>query len=181
MSKVKKPKKAGRGKVLAKGRFLKLVARGGWEFVDRVNVSGVVGLIATTADGRLLLVEQWREPVGKRCVELPAGLVGDVHDDEDAAASAARELEEECGYRPAHVERVVEGCVSAGLTGETVALYRATGLEKVGDGGGEAGTNEDIEVHSVPLTEAAAFLRRKDAEGRSVDLKVWAALWFVGR
>ena len=176
-----KTKRKPKTDVLGKGRFLRLVARGGWEFVERTNASGVVGLLATTADGRLLLVEQWRQAVGKRCVELPAGLVGDVHSDEDAAGSAARELEEECGYRPAHVEPVVEGCVSAGLTGETVALYRATGLEKVGDGGGEAGTSEDIEVHAVPLAEVPAFLRRKVDQGRSVDWKVWAALWFVGR
>ena len=167
--------------VLGEGKFLRLVKRGGWEFVERTNVSGVVGLLATTADGRMILVEQWREAMVARCVELPAGLVGDVHADEDAAESAARELEEETGFRPAHVERIVEGCVSAGLTGETVALYRATGLEKIGDGGGEPGSGEEIEVHAVPVADVPAFLRRRIGEGRSVDLKVWAALWFLGR
>ena len=167
--------------VLGEGKHLRLVSRGGWEFVERTGVIGVVGVVATTDDGKLLLVEQWREPVGKRCVELPAGLVGDVQDGEDAAESAARELEEETGYRPVHVELIVDGCVSAGLTGEVVALYRATGLQKVGDGGGEAGSGEDIEVHAVPPSDVPAFLRRKAADGRSVDLKVWAALWFVGR
>ena len=168
-------------RVLAEGRFLRMVSRGGWEFVRRTGSNGVVGVVATTPDGRLLLVEQHREPLGRRCVELPAGLVGDVHRGEGAAESAGRELEEETGYRAARLEPLVAGSVSAGLTDEAVQLFRATGLQRVGDGGGEAGSGEDIEVHAVPLLEVGAFLRGKMEAGRSVDLKVWAALWFVGR
>lgn len=165
--------------VLGEGKYLKLVRQGKWEFVERTNISGVVGIIATTGDGRLVLVEQWRAPVGKRCVELPAGLVGDENAAEGAAESAARELEEETGYRPAWIEHLTDGVSSAGLSDETIGLFRAGGLEKVARGGGTS--SEDIEVHAVSLSEVPAFLRHRLKEGRAVDLKVWAALWFVGR
>src|SRR3712207_4274816 len=75
----------GESDVLGKGKYLRLVRRGKWEFVERLKSKGVVGIIATTDDGRLVLVEQWREAAGAWCVELPAGLVGD----EDAGERAA--------------------------------------------------------------------------------------------
>lgn len=165
--------------VLAEGKFLRLVRRGTWEFAQRTNNSGVVGIIATTDDGRLVLVEQFRVPVGRPCVELPAGLVGDEDPGETAEATAARELEEETGYRAASVEYVTEGVSSAGLTGETLWLYRARGLSKVHDGGGTQG--EKITVHAVPLEQVPEFVRGKLGQGCAVDFKVWAALWFVGR
>lgn len=164
--------------VLYQGKFLRLVRRGTWEFVQRTNDGGVVAIIATTDDGKLLLVEQWRAPVGKRCIELPAGLVGDEDASEDAAASAARELEEETGYRAGTMKRLVEGVSSAGLAGETVVLFRATGLIRTGDGGGTAG--EKIRVHAVALDDVPRFLEVRAAEGCCIDLKVWSALWFVG-
>ena len=163
--------------VLAEGRFLRLIRRGRWEFVQRTNNSGVVGIIATTDDGRLVLVEQWRPPVGKRCIELPAGLVGDEDPAEEAAVSAARELEEETGYRARSMQYLTEGVSSAGLTGETLMLFRAKGLEKVHEGGGTEG--EKIQVHAVPLEEVPAFVRRRISEGLAVDMKVWTALWFA--
>ena len=165
--------------VLGQGKFLKLVRRGKWEYVQRINSTGVVGIIATTGDGRLVLVDQWRAPLGKRCIELPAGLVGDEDSSEGHAQSAARELEEETGYRAAWMEPVVEGASSAGLSGETVALFRAGGLERVHGGGGTG--SEQIVVLTVPLAEVPAYLRSRAREGWIVDLKVWAALWLVGR
>ena len=64
-------------RVLAEGRHLRFVERNGWEFVERKNVTGVAILVALTDEGRVLIVEQWREPVGARVLELPAGLAGD--------------------------------------------------------------------------------------------------------
>jgi ADP-ribose pyrophosphatase len=157
---------------------MRLVRRGRWEFVERIGSTGVVAIIATTDDDRLILIEQWREPIGRRCLELPAGLVGDDDPAEKAAASAARELEEETGYRPRTVEYLTEGVSSAGLTSEMLGLFRATGLEKVNDGGGTDG--EEITVHAVPVAEVPAFVRDRIARGVAVDLKVWGALWFVG-
>src|SRR3546814_1825121 len=55
-------------------------------------------------DGHVLLVEQYRVPLGRNCIELPAGLVGDEDENESVESSAARELEEETGYRAGSVE-----------------------------------------------------------------------------
>ncbi|MEL6797861.1 MAG: DNA mismatch repair protein MutT, partial [Planctomycetota bacterium] len=62
---------------MATGRFLSLVSRNGWEFATRVNARGVVAVVATTEANELVLVEQFRPPVGRSVIEIPAGLVGD--------------------------------------------------------------------------------------------------------
>lgn len=162
---------------MAEGKFLCLLKRGRWEFVRRKDITGVVGVVALTDAGELLLVEQFRHPVGVRCVELPAGLVGDVDAGESVETSAARELEEETGYRAAGVEILSSGVTSAGLTDERVTLCRATGLTRVSDGGGDE--SEEIEVHAIPLAGVPQFLKEKEMAGRLIDLKVWSALWWA--
>ena len=59
------------------GRFLAMKSRNGWEYCERVNVSGVVVVIALTHDNQAILVEQFRPPVQSMVIEWPAGLVGD--------------------------------------------------------------------------------------------------------
>ena len=166
--------------VLATGRFLRLVCRDGWEYVERINGNPPVGIVAVTPQGSILLVEQFRRPLGRTCIELPAGLVGDLTGQENEAVkvAAARELEEETGYRPASVELLTEGPSSAGLTSETIRLVRATDLMKVSAGGGDE--SEDIIVHEVPLAEVAAWLDERRQAGVPIDAKVYAGLWFAG-
>jgi ADP-ribose pyrophosphatase len=164
--------------VLGTGRFLRLVRRGKWEFAHRVDSDGVVVLVAVTPGGELLLVEQHRGSVDKLCIELPAGLSGD--DDkagEDLTEAARRELEEETGWLPGRVEYLCEGPVSAGMSSEVLTWFRCHDLEKVGDGGGDQ--HEDITVHAVPLAEVPTFLERMVAEGRIVDTKVYAGLYWA--
>jgi ADP-ribose pyrophosphatase len=165
--------------ILHEGRYIRLVNEGGWEWAERTNASGVVVVLGITQSGCLLLVEQHRPPVGGRVVELPAGLSGDIagQEEEDLAVAAARELEEETGYRPGRVERLFSGPVSAGMTSETLTFFRADDLVKVGGGGGDA--SEDITVHAIPLAEVPAFLHASVARGALVDPKVWAGLWFA--
>ncbi|HEX4000846.1 MAG TPA: hypothetical protein VHX65_20025, partial [Pirellulales bacterium] len=67
-------------KTLASGKYLRLLAQAHWEFAERVNATGAVVIVAMTDERKLLLVEQYRIPVGCRVIELPAGLVGDVPD-----------------------------------------------------------------------------------------------------
>ena len=123
------------------------------------------------ADGRhILLVEQYRVPLGKYCLELPAGLVGDDSAGEAPEIAAVRELEEETGYRATEWLTVGEFYSSPGMVSESFTLLRATGLTKVGEGGGVDG--EDIAVHRVPLPEIAAFIAAKRAEGCGIDVRV---------
>lgn len=161
------------------GRHLDMVARGRWEFVRRKNTSGVVGIIAVTDAGRLVLIEQYRPPVGRRVVEVPAGLAGDLPgaQDESMIAAARRELLEETGYEAAEVSLLMEGISSAGLTDESVTLMLARGLKKVGPGGGD--DTEDITVHEVPLEEVHAFVCGRLAAGATVDFKVYAGLYLL--
>ena len=163
------------------GRHLRLVARNGWEFVERPGIHGIVIVVAVTPDGRLLLVEQWREPVGADVLELPAGLAGDSAGPvaEPLEEAARRELVEETGWDATEMERLTSGPPSAGVTSEIVTFFRAKGLARVGEGGGVDG--EAITVHEVPLATAEAFLGGREAAGVLVDPKVWAGLWFARR
>jgi len=123
-------------------------------------------------DGHVLLVEQFRVPLGKSCLELPAGLIGDEagSEDETVERSAARELEEETGYRPDRIDVIGEFASSPGMVSETFSLVRAVGLTKVGDGGGVPG--EDITVHRVRLDAIAGFVADKRAAGTMIDVKL---------
>ena len=165
--------------VLHDGRFLQALRRGQWEYVRRKNASGIVILVALTPEDELIFVEQYRVPVSARVIELPAGLAGDIEGMEHEAleAAAARELEEETGYRPTRLEEVAWGPISAGLTSEVVHIFRALGLVRVSDGGGDQ--HEDIEVHRVPRAEVPAWLAAKVKAGVMVDPKVYAALYFT--
>jgi ADP-ribose pyrophosphatase len=165
---------------LYEGRWLRLVRRGHWESCERTHGQGMaVIIIACTPDDEVLFVEQPRVPLGSRTIEMPAGLVGDDHDDDTLESAARRELIEETGWEAANVEVLLVGPTSAGMSNERIAFVRARGLRKVGDGGGV--DNEDITVHAVPRRDAPAWLMRKRDEGFEVDLKLWAGLWMLER
>ena len=152
-----------------KGKFIEAKRKGRWEFVGRANNIHAAVIVAID-EGHVLLVEQNRVPLGGPCLELPAGLVGDEDAGETVEASAARELEEETGYRPERIEVIGEFASSPGMVSETFTLVKAHGLTKVGEGGGEA--HEGITVHRVPLADVPAFVALKRAEGRFVDVKM---------
>ncbi len=151
------------------GRFITAKRRGNWEYVSRAR--GIkAAVILAVEDGHVLLVEQYRVPLGASCIELPAGLIGDHDDGEDALTSAGRELEEETGYRAGHLEIVGEFFSSPGMVSESFTLVRATGLTKVGDGGGVDG--ENITVHRVALGNLPSFVQTKRTEGCVVDVRL---------
>jgi len=161
------------------GKYLSVLKKGRWEYVARRNTTGVVIVLAVTPDGDLLLVEQFRPPVGTTVIELPAGLAGDIAgmEDEDLSVAARRELEEETGWTAETLIRLTSGPVSAGLTSEVVTFYRAENLSRIGEGGGDE--SEDITIHSVPLKDVPAFLAAREESGALVDPKVYAALYFA--
>ncbi|MEG3148889.1 NUDIX hydrolase [Sphingomonas sp. ZT3P38] len=151
------------------GKYIVAKKQGTWEYVARAR--GIQAAVILAVDeGAVLLVEQYRVPLGQRSLELPAGLVGDEEDGESAETSAARELEEETGYRPAQVETIGYFYSSPGMVSEGFTLVRATGLTKVSDGGGNS--DEDITVHRVPLSGIVDFVAAKRAEGVAIDVRM---------
>ena len=151
------------------GKYIVTKRRGPWEYVGRARGIGAAVILAIE-DGHVLLVEQWRVPLQRRCLELPAGLVGDESEGEYVATSAARELEEETGWRADRIEIVGEFASSPGMVSETFTLVTAHGLTKVGDGGGVPG--EDITVHRIAMGGVADFIATKRAEGVAIDVKL---------
>ncbi|MFW2829848.1 NUDIX hydrolase [Sphingomonas sp. ID0503] len=151
------------------GKYIVAKTEGKWEYVGRTR-SIRAAVILAVHEGHVLLVEQYRVPLRAQCLELPAGLVGDESAGEAIEAAAARELEEETGYRPERIEILGDFASSPGMVSETFTLVRAHGLTKVHDGGGVEG--EDIRVHRIPLPEVANFIAVKRAEGAAMDVKL---------
>lgn len=151
------------------GRFIIAKQEGKWEYVSRArNVNAAV--IVAVDDGHILLVEQYRHPLKALCLELPAGLVGDDEEGEAVEIAAARELEEETGYRADHLEIIGHFASSPGMVSETFTLLRAHGLTCVGEGGGVE--DEHIDVHRVPLGDVPQFIAAKRNQGVAIDVKL---------
>jgi ADP-ribose pyrophosphatase len=165
---------------LFESKWLGLYRIGHWDFVRRPNSDACVGVLAITEGDEVVLVEQFRIPVGRRVIEIPAGLVGDEeeHRGEALADTAARELMEETGYRATKIRAILSSPTSAGMTPEFTHLFLATGLSRETVGGGVSG--EEITVHHVPLPELRIFLAGKIYEGLAVDFKIHAALAAAG-
>jgi len=154
------------------GKWITAKRRGKWEYVSRAKGIRAAVIVAIDDDDHVLLVDQYRVPLGKRCLELPAGLVGDEagRENDSPLEAARRELIEETGYDCAEVENLGEYFSSPGLVSESFTLVRAKGLTKVGEGGGLE--DEDIIVHRVPLAGLPDFVAEKRAEGMAIDVKL---------
>ena len=151
------------------GKFVRAFKRDKWEYASRTNdISAVV--ILAEYEGKLILVDQPRVPPDCRCIELPAGLVGDQDPDATPESTAIKELEEETGFTAERVERLGEFLASPGMLSEGFTLVRAHGVRKIGEGGGD--DSEDINVHLVPRAEIPNFVEQKRAEGFGVDVKL---------
>ncbi len=150
---------------------------GRWEFVKRVHGIEAAVILALTEAREIILVEQYRPPLGRSCIELPAGLVGDETEGEDVLVSAQRELLEETGFEATHWESFGAFASSPGMVGELFHFYRATGLTKTGPGGGTEG--EGITVHTVALEALPDFLAACRARGCAIDTRLLIGLGLV--
>ncbi len=157
--------------IVWQGKYVTAKKRGRWEYVGRSrNIRAAV--IAAVEDGHVLLVEQFRVPLGRNCLELPAGLIGDDAggEGEETLVAAARELEEETGYRAATLTDLGMYYSSPGMVSESFTLVRASGLEKIHDGGGVGG--ENITVHRVALARLPDFIDSKRAADVAIDVRL---------
>lgn len=156
------------------GKYVSVRKQGRWEYVSRTGSRDAVVILAEH-DGKVILVEQYRVPVGGRSLELPAGLVGDEDENATVEETAVKELEEETGFTADRIERLGTFHSSPGLVAESFTLVRAHGVRKVGEGGGNE--DEEIEVHLVSRDEIPAFIQRRREAGASIDVKL---LLFLG-
>jgi ADP-ribose pyrophosphatase len=162
--------------VMWEGRFITAKTRGRWEYVGRARGIKAAAIIALDDDPdgtrHVILVSQHRVPLSRFSLEIPAGLIGDDAgaEGEDAASAAARELEEETGYRAAWMDDLGEFYSSPGMVSESFTLLKATGLERIGEGGGTEG--ENITVHRVALRDLTRFVTEWRRAGHAVDVRI---------
>lgn len=142
---------------------------------------GAVAILALDADGRLVLVRQFRAPAGCSLLEVPAGTLDRdpaTGATEDPEMAAHRELEEETGLQAARWERLAGFWTAPGFATEFMHLYLATGLEPVD--GDRAGPDEDehLELVRLPWREVLAAVER----GELPDAKtIIGVLWLARR
>jgi ADP-ribose pyrophosphatase len=151
------------------GRYISALKRGRWEYVSRTGSTNAVVILAEH-DGKVILIEQYRVPVGGRCLELPAGLVGDEDEHATVEETAVNELEEETGFTCERVERLGEFHSSPAMVAESFRLVRAVGVRRIGEGGGNE--HEDITVHLVAREDIPSFIQQRRDAGTAVDVKL---------
>lgn len=137
------------------------------EWIDHPGASAIVPLFD---DGQTLLIRQFRYPARRVFWEVPAGKLD--QDGEPPEEVAARELEEETGWRAHCFEHVGSSYPCIGYSNEIIHFYVARDLER---GQRELGEHEFMEVERMPFDEAVAMARRGDI----LDMKSVTALWFA--
>ena len=153
--------------IIVKLRADRVRLPGGRETVrEVVEHSGAVTVVAMDGEGRMLLVRQHRHAAGRFLLELPAGT---LDRDEEPEACAARELEEETGFRAGRIQRLGGFFVAPGYCTEYINVYLATDL-RPGEAGGDE--DEDIEVLALPPDEVLRLIETGELE----DAKSLAAL-----
>ena len=140
------------------------------EWIKHPGASSVIPLLE---DGSVILVRQYRYPVGKVTLEVPAGKLDAP--DEDPMICATRELSEETGYTADRIEKLTTIATTVGFSNEYIHLYAATGLHA---GSQHTDDDEFINVVKVPLKEAVQMVW----DGKIIDAKsVISILMLAGR
>ncbi|MBQ1416482.1 MAG: NUDIX hydrolase [Selenomonas sp.] len=133
---------------------------------------GASAVLPVLADGQVILVKQYRYPIGRVTLEIPAGKLDAP--DEDPQLCAVRELSEETGYTAEKIEKLTTIATTVGFSNEYIHIYAATGLKA-----GQQHTDEDefINVVKMPLAKAVEMV----LSGEIYDCKSVAAILLVER
>jgi len=116
--------------------------------LEIIHHPGAAAVVPMKDDRTVVLIRQYRHAVGGYIYEIPAGK---LHPGEEPRECAARELEEEIGYRATSFEHLVTFFTTPGFTDEVIHIYRATGLTR---GTPNLGDDEILEVVEMPLEAA---------------------------
>jgi ADP-ribose pyrophosphatase len=141
---------------------------------------GAVAIVAVDAEGRVLLVRQYRHPAGRALLEIPAGtldrdLASGAIEEPDLAAR--RELEEETGHRAERWERLGDFWTAPGFATERMHLFLATELVAAGTGRLVPDEDEALELIRLPWREALAAAER----GEILDAKTLVGIFWLAR
>ncbi|HLF84920.1 MAG TPA: NUDIX hydrolase [Blastocatellia bacterium] len=162
-----------RGKVLdlSLSRFMS-EAKGEVE-IEIVHHNGGAGTLPLFEDGTVALVRQWRYPLGRYSLEIAAGRIEPGHSPEE---TAARELEEELGYRATELRKLGEFLVAPGYCEERLFVYLATGLEGSRQ---NLDDDEEIEVVRMPFADALARVHSGEIDDAKSIITILLAATFV--
>ena len=137
---------------------------------EYIRHPGAVGIVALFDDGRVLLERQYRYPLGREFIEIPAGK---LEPEEPHLETAKRELLEETGYAAAEWTRLGVIHNAIGYSDEAIELWLAKGLEQRGQ---NLAHGEFLEVFTLPFGEALEMAR----DGRITDVKTIVGLFWTG-
>ncbi len=142
-----------------------------WEATERVNSTGAVVIIPVLSDGRIILIRQFRPPMGKIVYEFPAGLINPGENPEE---TAVRELKEETGYIGTVEYCSPSVCSSPGASAETLYLAKMkVDLAKQTDLSTHFDDSEHIETFLIHPNNITGFLSQANEEGYCIDSKIY--------
>ena len=136
---------------------------------EYIEHPGAVAVIALTDSGELVMERQYRYPLGRDMIEIPAGK---IDRGEDPLATARRELKEETGYTAAQWHHVATINIAIAYSNERIEIYLAKGLKHEG---AALDDEEFLEVFTLPLATALAWVR----EGKITDSKTVSGLFWA--
>ena len=136
-----------------------------------IEHGGGVALVAVTDEGKIIMERQFRKPLERDVLEIPAGK---LEPGEDPLEAAGRELAEETGYRAENIEYLTKYYPSVGYCQEALYMYLCTGLTK-----GETNPDEDeaIDIYEYDFAELCEMIDRGEIEdGKSIAALFAASL-----
>lgn len=137
-----------------------------------VHHAPAIALLALTAENKMILEKQWRAPIAKTTLEIPAGKL-DQRDADNAVHAAKRELNEETRYEASSLKKISSFYTSVGCMDEYMTLYLATGLKKV-EHELPQDQDEQLILQEVTLPKALEMIDRGEIE----DAKTIMAIYY---
>ena len=160
------------GKLLHVKRDTVTLPNGNIATREWIKHPGASSVIPITSEGEVILVRQYRYPIGKVTLEVPAGKLDAP--DEDPLVCARRELSEETGYEAKNITKLSTIATTVGFSNEYIHMYMAEGLTP---GKQHPDDDEFIHVVKMPLDEAVRMV----LDGRICDAKSAASILLVER
>ena len=156
------------GKILNVYKDTVILPNGNQATREVIEHSGAVAVLAIDDQDRIILVKQYRYPIQKSSLEIPAGK---LEDGENPLDCAKRELEEETGFQAENWSKIMSFYTSPGFANEIMHLFLATGLTFVG-----ASPDEDelVELYKYSLDEAFnSILQQEIDDAKTINAILW--------